>query len=77
MLGRLEMNIDDCIDAFTGMMDDIFKQKHKLPFKVFTGQVQPRYDSAILEKCIKSVIREAGFEPDAKLREPKKSACKV
>jgi hypothetical protein len=56
MLGRLEMNIDGCINAYTGMMDDIFKLKHKLLFKLFTGQVQPRFDSAILEKCIKKVI---------------------
>lgn len=77
MLGRLEMNVDDCIEAFTGMMDEIFQQKHKIPFKLFSGQVQPRYDSAILEKCIKVVIKNAGFDPEAKLRETKDSSCKV
>jgi calcium-independent phospholipase A2-gamma len=77
MLGRLEMNIDDCIEAFTGMMDAIFQQKHKLPFKLFSGQVQPRFDSEILEKCIKVVIKKAGFDSEAKLRETKDSRCKV
>lgn len=27
MLGRLEMTIDQCIDAFTSMMGNIFNQK--------------------------------------------------
>lgn len=70
------MNIDDCIDAFTGMMDEIFKRKHRVPFNI-TGKIRPRYDTDILEKCIKQVIKDAGFEPDARLREPKESSCKV
>jgi calcium-independent phospholipase A2-gamma len=77
MLGRLEMNIDDCIEAFTEMMDEIFKQKAKIPFKLFSGEVKPRYDSATLERCIRKVVTEAGLPPDAKLRDPKDSTCKV
>lgn len=71
------MNIDDCIDAFTGMMDEIFKQKAKIPLKLFSGGVKPRYDSVTLERCIKKVITNAGLPPDAKLRDPKDSSCKV
>lgn len=51
MLGCLEINIDECIDAFTGMMDEIFKQKAKIPLKLFSGGVKPRYDSVTLERC--------------------------
>jgi hypothetical protein len=76
MLGRLEMNIDDCIDAFSEMMDEIFHQKHILPFRL-SGNVRERYSSDILEKCIKKVIKDAGFSPDAKLRGEKVSKCKV
>ena len=77
MLGRLEMNIDDCIEAFTEMMDEIFKQKAKIPFKLFSGKVKPRYNSATLERCIRKVITNAGLPSDAKLRHPKYSSCKV
>ena len=77
MLGRLEMNIDDCIEAFTEMMDEIFKQKAKIPFKLFSGKVKPRYDSATLERCIKKVVTNTGLPPDAKLRDRKYSNCKV
>jgi calcium-independent phospholipase A2-gamma len=76
MLGRLEMNIDDCIDAFTGMMDEIFHRKHKLPF-MLSGNVRGRYSSETLEKCIKQAITDAGFPPDTKLRDQKTSSCKV
>jgi calcium-independent phospholipase A2-gamma len=77
MLGRLEMNIDDCIESFTRMMDKTFEQRHRLPFKLFGGQVQPRYDTDVLEKSIKIVIHSAGFDPDEKLRGKKSSNCKV
>ena len=77
MLGRLEMNIDDCIDAFTGMMDEVFERKNHLPFNLFSGNVQERYSSSTLTRCIQDIIRKAGFSPDAKLREPKRSSCKV
>jgi calcium-independent phospholipase A2-gamma len=79
MLGRLEMTIDQCIDAFTSMMGSIFDQKKKdrLPFKWYSGKVNHRYDSKTLENAIKKVIESAGLHSDTLMRGTKKSACKV
>jgi calcium-independent phospholipase A2-gamma len=77
MLGRLEMTIDHCIEAFTSMMDAIFNPKHKLPFKWYNGKVKPRYDTKVLEDRIKKVIESAGVPKDTLMRGTKKSACKV
>jgi calcium-independent phospholipase A2-gamma len=78
MLGRLEMDIETCIDAFTEMMDEIFQRKHKFPFEL-SGKVRGRYSSVTLEKCIKKVITDAGFPVDAKMRDQagKKYPCKT
>jgi len=77
MLGRLQMTVHACIDAFIGMMDLIFERQHAIPFKFVNGKIQPRYDSSALENCIKRVIRDAGFSSDAPMRGPKESTCKV
>lgn len=67
------MNIDDCIEVFTGMIDAIFKQKHKIPFKLFSGEVRPRCDIATLKRYIQNAIRGAAFDQQAKLREGRKT----
>jgi len=79
MLGRLEMSVDQCIDAYTGMMDVVFdpKDKKKLPFKLRNGKVQPRYKTKYLERVILDIISNAGFPSDALFRGAKKSACKT
>jgi hypothetical protein len=55
MLGRLGMDVDDCIEAYTGMFADIFKHKNwsKVNWK---GDVKPQYDSKILESKIREII---------------------
>lgn len=77
MLGRLEMTVDECIDAFTEMMDAIFVKKHAVPFKLFGGAVRPRFDTATLEESIKRVIEDAGYNREERMRAPKRSRCKV
>lgn len=70
------MTIQECIDAFTSMMDAIFKQKHTLPFRWYDGKVQARYDTAALENSIKAVIQKYGHA-DAKMRGGGVPTCKV
>ncbi|KAM3080720.1 hypothetical protein ACMFMG_005653 [Clarireedia jacksonii] len=60
MLGRLEMSVDECIEAFTSMMDIVFVRSHRLPFRWTNGKVQARYDTRALERCIANVIQRAG-----------------
>lgn len=79
MLGRLEMTVDQCIEAYTGMMDVIFdpKDKKKLPFKLSNGKVQPKYKTKHMEQAIKQVIINAKWNPDGPFRGSKNSACKT
>ncbi|KAM3069549.1 hypothetical protein ACMFMF_008766 [Clarireedia jacksonii] len=43
MLGRLEMSVDECIEAFTSMMDIVFVRSHRLPFRWTNGKVQASF----------------------------------
>ncbi|KAF2707708.1 phospholipase [Pleomassaria siparia CBS 279.74] len=79
MLGRLEMSVDQCIEAFTGMMSVIFnpKDKKSLPFKLRNGKIQPRYKTKHLENAIRQIISRARYPSDALFRGGKRSCCKT
>lgn len=76
MLGRLEMSIDECIEAFTSMMNIVFVRSHRLPFRWTNGKVQARYDTNALERCIANVIRRAGHG-DSRMRVSDVPTCKT
>jgi hypothetical protein len=79
MLGRLEMSVDQCIEAYTGMIDVIFdpKDKKKLPFKIRNGNVQPQYKTKHMEHATKRVMSHARWTSDDRFRGSKNSACKT
>ena len=54
MLGRLEMDVDSCIEAYTNLMSQVFEMK-KSPIDLRLN-VQGRFDTAKLENAIKSLI---------------------
>ncbi|KAG4427748.1 hypothetical protein IFR05_016767 [Cadophora sp. M221] len=56
MLGRLEMDVDQCIDAYIRSTSEAFVEKSS--FKWWpTRKVKPRFDSAKLEEAISQVIQ--------------------
>ena len=48
------MAIDQCIDAYVNMFDQVFKKK-RLPVTI-RGRIQDRFDTQALEKAIKEVV---------------------
>jgi hypothetical protein len=60
MLGRLEMDVDECIAAYSDLAAAVFGEKlHHLPVNV-KGGVKPRFDSAKLESAIQKVVTQSG-----------------
>ncbi|KAI3550675.1 phospholipase [Colletotrichum filicis] len=75
MLGRLRMDVEDCMNAYADLSDKIFqKQKHRF---TLSGNVQGRFDSTELERVIKNVVREQGLGVDELLKDDSKAPCKV
>ncbi len=63
MLGRLKMDVDECIHAYTSMFEKIFqKQKHKFAVNHWDnfGSLQNRFDSDLLRDSIKEIVERQG-----------------
>ena len=75
MLGRLKMDVDECITAYTTLSDQIFqKKRHRVTLR---GHIQGRFDSDELERVIKEIIVKRGLEEDALLKDAQDAKCKV
>lgn len=56
MLGRLEMDVDECISAYSEFMKAIFKAKSsRFPINL-KGRAKARFDSNLLRNAIERVI---------------------
>jgi hypothetical protein len=75
MLGRLEMHVDECIDAYTSMFKRIFGKK-RLPVNML-GKIKGRFDSIVLEECVKEILEQRGLPIIEPFNGEKDRACKV
>jgi len=75
MLGRLDMRIDECIDAYASMFKRVFGKK-KLPVNML-GKVKGRFDSMVLEECIKEILKQHGLSSIEAFNNEKDGTCKV
>ncbi|KAK3203447.1 hypothetical protein GRF29_112g1348125 [Pseudopithomyces chartarum] len=76
MLGRMKMSVDDCIEAYIELSDQVFRKKRFLPLRM-TGKVQGRFDSKVLEDAVKTYLRERNFSEDCLLQDVEPKSCKV
>lgn len=76
MLGRLEMNIDECIDAYVALFDRVFRKKrHRI---TINGYVQGRFDTEELERSIREIVkRKDKAGENALLKGSENQQCKV
>jgi hypothetical protein len=75
MLGRLKMDVQQCIDAYRGLSNQVFKRRRRIPFSI-GGTICGRFDSNELEMAIKKVLVTQGYREDALLKEPG-ATCRV
>lgn len=77
MLGRLEMNVDDCISAYTEIMPTIFDKKLHSTQVGLSGRVQPRFDSKKLKTSIDALITKSGCSLQEPFNDGRERGCKV
>lgn len=75
MLGRLQMDVNSCIKAYTDLADKVFTRHHYLPVNI-QGHIRARFDTAALEKGIKQIIKAQGHDENALLHDPSRE-CKT
>jgi hypothetical protein len=61
MLGRLEMDVDDCIAAYCDLASEVFGEKLSAFPATLKGKVKARFDSTRLESAVQKVIRQSGI----------------
>jgi hypothetical protein len=77
MLGRLEMNVDECITAYTDLAENVFCQKKsRLPFSR-KGKVKAQFDSLKLEKAIQDTLKKASISETALLNDGTERGCRT
>lgn len=76
MLGRLEMNIDECIEVYQELSRVVFKPTRHFALSL-TGTVQARCDTSALETEIKNIVREKTGSEDTLMRNDDPEKCKV
>lgn len=77
MLGRLEMDVNDCIAEYSDLAEKVFGKKlSSLPFN-FKGKVKSRFDSAKLEAAILEVIKKASTSEGDLFNDGAKRGCRT
>jgi hypothetical protein len=77
MLGRLEMDVDGCISAYSELMNTVFDEKSSwLPLSR-KGSIKTQFDSAKLESAIKKVITSRGISEVDLFNDGTNRGCRV
>lgn len=77
MLGRLEMDVDECITAYSSLAEAVFShKKSRLPFSL-RGKTIARFDSSKLEDAIRRTIRGAKYSETDLFNDGKERGCRT
>ncbi|EXA34070.1 hypothetical protein FOVG_14927 [Fusarium oxysporum f. sp. pisi HDV247] len=79
MLGRLQMDVDECISAYNDLIKVVFSKEarvHQSKFNLL-GQTQARFDSGGLKDAIEKTLRDKGLSPTDGMVDSRETGCKV
>lgn len=65
MLGRLEMDVDESIEAYTKLSKAVFSKRESRIGLGIKGNLKAKFSSQKLREAIESVLKEKGFALDA------------
>jgi len=77
MLGRLEMDVDECIAAYSDLAAAVFGQKlRSFPIN-WKFEIKPQFDSAKLESAIRKVVVQSGASETDLLNDRTERGCRT
>jgi len=77
MLGRLEMDVDECISAYSKLMETVFNEKSSSLPVSWTGRTKARFDSKKLKDAIEDVITRYGASKTELFNNGNHRGCRV
>ncbi|OJD18067.1 hypothetical protein AJ78_01897 [Emergomyces pasteurianus Ep9510] len=75
MLGRLEMDVDQCIAEYSRMIQQIFKKK-SFPID-WKGKIKGRFDTGVLTNSLQETLQSLGLSGADFLNDGKERRCRV
>lgn len=75
MLGRLQMDIQPCIDAYSKLSRHVFDKKG-LPVD-WRGRIKGKFEASELESAIKEIVRASGLPDSAVLDDGEDRGCRT
>jgi hypothetical protein len=77
MLGRLEMDVDECITAYSDLAAAVFSEKlSRFPVNI-KGNVKPRFDLTKLESAIRKAVTQSGASETHLLNDGTERGCRT
>jgi hypothetical protein len=77
MLGRLEMDVDDCISAYTTLIKAVFEEKSSCLPVGWMGETRAQFDSKKLKRAIEEVIHSKGASTVDHFNDGKLRGCRT
>ena len=79
MLGRLQMTVDECIEAYKHLTDHVFGHPRHLHIRRPPWIPRDKYDTTRLERVIKDIVKErspTGYS-STEYRQPNEDTCRT
>jgi hypothetical protein len=77
MLGRLEMDVDECISAYKDLMKAVFEEKlRRVPIS-WTGNIKAQFDSRKLKSATEKVITSRSLHQADLFNDGTTRGCRV
>jgi len=81
MLGRLCMDVEECIDTYCSLMNTVFQKRSgfRFPISLRTWKIKPKYSTKALREAVVSVLESKGYASGTYLLDEKASGvqCKT
>ncbi|RAO68141.1 uncharacterized protein BHQ10_004153 [Talaromyces amestolkiae] len=77
MLGRLEMDVDQCIEAYNDLAESVFGERLKRIPMTWRAKTVARFDSSKLEQAVQKVLRQVGEKEDTLFNDNVERSCKT
>jgi hypothetical protein len=77
MLGRLEMDVDECIAAYSNLAADVFGEKIHRSLWNIRRKVKSQFDSAKLESAIRKVVVQSSVSETDLFNDGTERGCRT
>lgn len=78
MLSRLRMNVEECLEEFQTMLDNVWSQRRTFSIRSYTFMPREKYSHEALERALKDMVKRKNPDgnKDATFRQQNEDMCR-